>query len=57
MKILEAEAGKVFAYKNENGEEIVLGEELYLGKNDNGERYYQIEKPQEVEDDRHNNTD
>ena len=45
MKILEAEAGKVFAYKNEQDEEIVLGEVLYLGKNDDGTRYYQVEKP------------
>lgn len=56
MKILQAEEGKVFAYKDENGEEVVLGEVLYLGKNDDGSRYYQVEKPQEVEDDRHNNT-
>ena len=44
MKTLIAEQGKVWAYK-ENGEEIILGSVLYLGKNDNGERYYQVEKP------------
>ena len=43
MKTLIVEQGKVWAYK-ENGEEIILGDILYLGKNDNGERYYQIEK-------------
>ena len=43
MKTLIAEQGKVWAYK-ENGEEIILGSVLYLGKNDNGERYYQVEK-------------
>lgn len=56
MKTLQAEEGKVFAYKDENGEEVVLGEVLYLGKNDDGSRYYQVGKPQEVEDDRYNNT-
>lgn len=44
MKTLIAEQGKVWAYR-ENGEEIILGSVLYLGKNDNGERYYQVEKP------------
>ena len=44
MKVLTAENGKVWAYRDDKGEEIVLGEVLYLGKNDNGERYYQIEK-------------
>ena len=44
MKTLIAEQGKVWAYK-ENGEEIILVSVLYLGKNDNGERYYQVEKP------------
>ena len=42
MKTLIAEQGKVWAY-TENGEEIILGTVLYLGKNDNGERYYQVE--------------
>lgn len=44
MKTLQAEASKVFAYKNEQGEEIILGEVLYLGKNDDGTRYYQVDK-------------
>ena len=55
MKTLRASEGKVFAYKNENGEEIVLSEEIYLGKNDDGSRYYEIEKV--VADDRHNDAD
>lgn len=49
MKILTAEAGKIFAYKDEQGNEIPCGEMLYLGKNDKGERFYQIDKPAEVE--------
>lgn len=43
MKVLIAEENKVWAYRDENGEEIVLGSEIYLGKNDDGTRYYQIE--------------
>lgn len=49
MKIISATKGKVFAYKNEKGEEIVLGETLYLGLNDDGSRYYEIDKKEEVE--------
>lgn len=41
--ILIAEQNKVFAYRNENNEEIVLGTEIYLGKNDDPNNYYQIE--------------
>ena len=44
MKTLIAGQGKVWAYR-ENGEEIILGNIIYLGKNDNGERYYQVDKP------------
>lgn len=40
-----ANEGKVFAYKDSNGEEIVLGSILYLGKNDDGSRYYEIDDP------------
>lgn len=43
MKTLIADENKVWAYKDENGEEIVLGSVLYLGKNDDGSRYYQVE--------------
>lgn len=49
MKTLTASEGKVFAYKNENGEEVILGEIIYLGKNDDGSRYYEIDKPEKPE--------
>ena len=56
-KILIAEEGKVFAYKDKEGKENILGSILYLGKNDDGSRYYQIEEIKEVEqDDRYNDT-
>ena len=48
MNILQASEGKVFAYKDEKGEEIVLGNILYLGINDDGKRYYEIDEPKEV---------
>lgn len=47
MRILTAEVGKVFAYRDELGNEIILGDTLYLGKNDDGKRYYQIDTPTE----------
>ena len=47
MRILTAEQGKVFAYRDELGNEIILGDTLYLGKNDDGKRYYQINTPTE----------
>lgn len=50
MKILTAEQGKIFAYIDEKGNEVILGETLYLGKNDDGKRYYQIEKSEEIID-------
>ena len=46
-----ASKGKVFAYKDESGEEIILGSILYLGKNDDGSRYYEIEDPNYQEND------
>lgn len=42
-----ATEGKVFAYKDENNNEVILGNELYLGKNDDGSRYYEIDAPVE----------
>lgn len=45
IKTKTASDGKVFAYK-ENGVEIVLGQTLYLGLNDDGKRYYEIDKPE-----------
>lgn len=47
MRILTANEGKVFAYKDEEGKEQVLGNVLYLGKEDRPERYYQIDKVEE----------
>lgn len=47
LRIKQASEGKVFAYKNENGEEIILGSTLYLGINDDGSRYYEIDEPEE----------
>lgn len=44
MRTLIADENKVWAYK-ENGEEIILSDTLYLGKNDDGSRYYQVDKP------------
>lgn len=43
LKIKKASEGKVWAYKNDKGEEIILGNTLYLGINDDGKRYYEIE--------------
>ena len=43
MKIITASEGKIFAYKDEQGQEIILGQTLYLGINDDGSRYYEIE--------------
>lgn len=47
MKVLTAKEGKVFAYKDDKGEEIILGTEIYLGKEDDGARYYEIDAPKE----------
>lgn len=45
MKILKANPGKIFAYRDEQGYEIILGIEIYLGINDDGSRYYEIPDP------------
>ena len=50
MKTLKASEGKVFAYKDEQGNEIILGSILYLGVNDDGSRYYEIEIKEEEHD-------
>lgn len=50
MKIINASEGKVFAYKDEQGQEIILGSTLYLGINDDGSRYYEIEIKEEEHD-------
>ena len=45
LNIKQAKEGKVFAYKNENNEEVLLGNILYLGCNDDGSRYYEVDEP------------
>lgn len=45
LRIKQAAPGKTWAYKDELGNEVVLGTTLYLGKNDNGSRYYEIDDP------------
>lgn len=47
LRTKKASEGKVFAYKDQNGEEIVLGNVLYLGINDDGSRYYEVDEPKE----------
>lgn len=49
MNTLKANEGKVFAYKDEDGNEIILGEELFLGVDDDGSRYYEVDKPADTE--------
>lgn len=49
MRVLRAEEGKLFAFKDEEGKEIVVGKEIYLGINDNGERYYEIDESKDEE--------
>lgn len=43
MKVLIADEGKVWAYRDADGNEVILGVEIYLGKSDDGSRYYQVE--------------
>ena len=45
LRTKQASEGKVFAYKNEKDEEIVLSSTLYLGINDDGSRYYEVDEP------------
>lgn len=48
LNIKIASEDKVWAYK-ENNEEIVLGSVLYLGVNDDGSRYYEIDDPNSLD--------
>jgi len=50
MKVMKASEGKVFAYKDEEGNEVILGAELYLGINDDGSRYYEVDAPKPEEE-------
>lgn len=47
LNMKQASEGKVFAYKDNEGKEIILGSILYLGVNDDGSRYYEIDEPEE----------
>lgn len=47
LRIKQASEGKVFAYENENNEEVRLGSVLYLGVNDDESRYYEVDQPVE----------
>ena len=49
MSIKIAQLGKVWAYK-EGDEETILGNILYLGKNDDGSRYYEVDDPNYIPD-------
>lgn len=50
LRTMTASEGKVFAYKDEKGEEIILGQTLYLGVNDDGSRYYEVDEPKYEEE-------
>lgn len=50
LRIKQASEGKIFAYKDNNGEEVILGGVLYLGVNDDGSRYYEVEEIKDGED-------
>lgn len=50
LRIKQASEGKIFAYKDVNGEEQLLGHTLYLGINDDGSRYYEVEEIKDGED-------
>ena len=46
MKVLIAQEGKTWAYMY-NDERIILGSKIYLGKNDDGSKYFEIDLPRE----------
>lgn len=43
MKTKTASSGKHFAYKDDKDNIIELGSTLYLGINDDGSRYFEVE--------------
>lgn len=52
MKILKCiQPNHVWAYKDETGVEIIMSDTIYLGKNDDVSRYYEIDKPDDKADD------
>lgn len=48
LKTKTASLEKHFAYKDDKGNVIELGSTLYLGINDDGSRYFEVEDKQEV---------
>lgn len=40
-----ANKDKVWAYKDKYNQEIILGNTIYLGKNDDESRYYEVDDP------------
>lgn len=50
IRTKQASEGKVFAFRDEQGKEIILGDLLYLGINDDGSRYYEVDKEHIVEE-------
>lgn len=44
MRIKQAKTGYIWAYKEEE-KEVLLGDIIYLGINDDGSRYYEIPDP------------
>lgn len=49
LRTKQASEGKIFAYKDENDNIVELGSILYLGCNDDGSRYFEIENKEEEE--------
>lgn len=43
VREMKAKEGFVWAYKN-GEDEVLMGNTLYLGINDTGERYYEVEE-------------
>lgn len=50
IRTLTAKEGYHFAYKDENDNIVELGSILYLGCNDDGSRYFEIEDKEEEEE-------
>ena len=47
LRTKTASEGKIFAYKDEENNIVELGSILYLGINDDGSRYFEIDKKEE----------
>lgn len=46
-RTLTAKEGKIFAFTGDNGEIVKLGSTLYLGINDDGSRYFEVDSEEE----------